>query len=102
MRTGGRWSADGLDERLAARRRSSSRHVAGRSERSRSGADAHAHQPPHRVADRLAHPPDLAVAALVDRDPQHARASAATTWAGAVDAVVELDALAQPAQLAPA
>ena len=34
-------------------------------------ADPGAHQPAHRVADRLAHPAHLAVAALVDDDAQH-------------------------------
>ena len=42
--------------------------------RSLERADPGAHEAGHGVADGLAHPPDLAVAALVDRDPQHARA----------------------------
>ena len=37
-------------------------------------ADPRPHQSRHRMADRLAHPADLAIAALVDRDPQHAGA----------------------------
>ena len=47
-------------------------------------ADPGAHEAGHGVADGLAHPPDLAVAALVDRDPQHARARAATPSPAAV------------------
>ena len=59
--------------------------------------DAHPHQPLHGVADRLAHAPDLTVAALVDGDAQHARLGLAHLGRGG-DAVVELDAVAQPAQ----
>ena len=62
-------------------------------------ADARPHQPRHRVADGLAHPPDLAVAALVDRDPQHAGAGLGDLGRGG-HAVLELDAVAQPAQRA--
>ena len=59
-------------------------------------ADARPHEPGHRVADGLAHPPHLAVAALVDRDPQHAGARLGDLRRRR-HAVVELDAVAQPA-----
>ena len=48
------------------------------------------------MADGLAHPPDLAVAALVDRDAQHPRARLGHLRRRR-RAVVELDAVAQPA-----
>ena len=38
----------------------------------------------HRVADGLAHAPHLAVAALVDREPQQRRGGTSATCAGAV------------------
>ena len=60
-------------------------------------ADAHPHQALHGMADRLAHPPHLAVAALVDRDPQHARARLGHLRRRGRP-VVQLDAVAQPAQ----
>ena len=59
-------------------------------------ADAHPHEPLHRVADGLAHPADLAVAALVDGDAQHAR-SGWRDLGRRGEAVVELDAVAEPA-----
>ena len=48
----------------------------------------------HGMADGLAHPPDLAVAALVDRDPQHAGARLGDLGRRG-RAVVQLDAVAQ-------
>src|SRR3954451_18532966 len=51
----------------------------------------------HAVAHRLAHPPHLALAALVDRDLELARADPPHARRGGA-AVVELDALAQPPQ----
>ena len=46
--------------------------------------EAHALERAHRMADRLAHPPDLALAALADRELEHVRGAAWRTWAGAV------------------
>ena len=60
----------------------SGRHAPGRSRRSWSGPMRVAHESRDRVADRLAHPPHLAVAALVDRDAQHARARLGRPWPG--------------------
>ena len=48
------------------------------------------------MADRLAHPPHLAVAALVDGDPQHARARLGDPGRRG-HAVVQLDAVAEAA-----
>ena len=56
----------------------------------------------HGVADRLAHPPDLAVAALVDRERAAALGADERRLGRRGEAVVELDALAQPAQRGPA
>ena len=61
--------------------------------------DARAHQARHRVADRLAHPPHLAVAAFVDDDAQHARRRLRHRGRGGA-AVVEVDAVAQAADRA--
>ena len=58
------------------------------------GADPGAHEAPHRMADGLAHAADLAVAALVDHDAQHARRQHAHLGRRG-RAVVELHALAQ-------
>ena len=54
------------------------------------------------MADRLAHAPHLAVAALVDREAQQRRRRRSDDLGRRGEAVVELDALAQPAQRAPA
>ena len=62
-------------------------------------ADARAHQPRHGMADRLAHPPHLAVATLVDRDAQHAGTGLGDVGRGR-ESIVQLDALAQPADRA--
>ena len=75
----------------------SARHAPGFNEPSRERTDARAHEPDHGVPDRLAHAPDLTVAALVDAEldrggltvslhHRDARRRGAT--------VVELDALA--------
>ena len=50
----------------------------------RSGPKATRRRSTHRVADRLAHPPHLALAALVDRQLELVRADAGARWAGAV------------------
>ena len=60
------------------------------------GPDAGAHQAHHRMADRLAHAPHLAVAALVDGDAAE-RGAHERHLGRRGQAVVELDALAQPA-----
>ena len=59
--------------------------------------DPDPHQPPHRVADRLAHAPDLAVAALVDGDAQRVAVHQGHLGRGG-GAVLQLDALPQPPQ----
>ena len=53
---------------------------------------ARAPQPHHRVPDRLAHPPHLAVAALVEHE-LHPRAAELTGAGRSRDAVLELDAV---------
>src|SRR5438093_7545375 len=61
-------------------------------------ADAGAHQAPHRVPDRVAHPTYLAVAPLVDADLHRSRAASSLHHLHARrrgGPVVELDALAQ-------
>ena len=60
-------------------------------------AEGHAAQVDHAVADRLAHPPYLALAALVDRQLELVRAEQAHVGRRGA-AVLELDALAQRAQ----
>ena len=63
-------------EARGARRRAGRRAAAGRRRCARARST--------RVADRLAHAPDLALAALVDGDLEHARADSRRTCAGAV------------------
>src|SRR5438094_6539307 len=58
------------------------------------GPDPRAHQPHHGVAHRVAHPPDLPVATLVDHDPEHVRLDEGDACHGG-DAVVELYTVAQ-------
>ena len=60
------------------------------------GVDA-AVQAADAEADRVAHPPHLAVAALVEDELEACRAEPADTR-GSGDAVLELDALGQPPQ----
>src|SRR5690606_10694904 len=60
-------------------------------------ADPGPHQPPDRVPDRGAHAAHLAVAPLVDDDPQHPRREQ-RRLRGRRDAVLQLHALAQPPQ----
>ena len=62
----------------------------------RDRADAHAHQPAHRMADRVAHPAHLAVASFVDRDAQQVRRRQRDLRRRG-DAVLERDALAEHA-----
>src|SRR3954471_21775831 len=58
------------------------------------GPDAYPHEASHRMADGLAHPAHLTVAALVDGDAQQAGLGLAD-GGGRGRAVLELDALAQ-------
>ena len=61
--------------------------------------DSDSNQPLHRMADGIAHPADLAIAAFVDRDAQDAgRRLRDLGWRG--HAVVELDSVAQSAHRA--
>ena len=59
-------------------------------------SDAHADEAAHGMADRLAHPPDLAVATFVDRDPQDSRRRLGHLGRGG-RSIVELDSFAQGA-----
>ena len=62
----------------------------------RDGADAGPHQSPDRVADGLAHAPDLPVAPFVNGDPGRMRAQKGD--ASAIGkAILELDAATEPA-----
>ena len=75
-RGAGRRVADFLQRRVdSPPARVSSRHSPGLQPPVAERADPRARQRPHRVADRLAHPPHLAVASFADGEQQHARPS---------------------------
>src|SRR5581483_9564844 len=70
----------------------------GRQRAVRERADPRANEPPYRMADRLAHPPHLVVATLVDDEFERGRVLAGLLQPdarGRGRPVVELDALAQ-------
>ena len=102
-RSNASWRSASATARSSARTSSvaSGAPLPGRQRRSVIGPDPGPHQPHDRMADRLAHPPHLPVAALVDGEAHHVRASSETDLRRRGHAVVELDALAEPAQRAP-